>query len=267
MNIERLRAIYRLSSTLRQARVRTLSFSDLLTRIPTLLDEPDRCDIIRRLEEIELDDTEATDLAAAIVDFDGVCQRLPSTARSRADSIIGRLIRTLPAKLAVDFALRDIHHRRKKRREYAVRTLRLTDLEACRLPPLMSAYEMTGNQGFLELVARNPDLVCASDEAFLLSQLVEPYWRMRVIECLIACREVEIELAEGYPHEFIWAVGRLRSVGYLQLADELVTEFAGDPQVVSIYIWAVGVIGDRSRLNAVAALVPLLEQELVEFEG
>ncbi len=264
----RFRAIQELESTFVRARVRVLRFSELVERIPGLLSDPDREEIIRRFREIEMNPTGGAVLLPAIQAFAEVSERLPSRDRARADAIVGRLSRTLPPPLGVPFALREVHHPRMKRREHAFKVLRDVDVPVDCLGDLVAGFQQTSDQKFLQLIARKPVLVVASDAKYLLSNLDERYWRMRVIESLLRARVEGCEqFRDEYPYEFAHAVGRSHAFTYAANLHALLPAHEQDPEFVAIYTWAMGVLGDKEAIEQVGECIVRLQQELDELDA
>lgn len=117
---------------------------------------------------------------------------------------------------------------------------------------VVALAETSSDQQLLELIARNPDLVAASDEWYLLEKIDEIYWRMRVVEGLLqVAPERALALGNRYPIEVVHAIGRLEARERLPFIRELFLKSRDNPHFLSIYAWALGRIGDETHLREV----------------
>ena len=96
----------------------------------------------------------------------------------------------------------------------------------------------------LELIARTVSVVGKVDADFLLQNLSEEYWRVRVLQALLCHRpQPAVKLAADYPKEFIWAVGRAKADSYLPLLGKLAKLNKRKIDMLSIYARALGQLG------------------------
>lgn len=250
---------------IRMAEVRAQPFNSLLDRLSNILEDPDREQIIYHLGEIELDAAEADALARKVEELSSSWEQLPSRKKARADAILARLIRALPDRYGSALALTFLTHRRKKRREGAYKFLRTREIPVELARDLVVLAETTDDQELLHLIARNPAIVAATDERYLLERIEDSYWRMRVVEALLLQEpDRAVALAVDYPIQFIHAVGRREAAQHLPLISELFVANRADPDVLGIYAWALGRIGNLELLREVRAAMEDLRQQLEE---
>lgn len=248
---------------IRMASIRTLSVSELMGRLPGLLDDDDRERIIYRFGEIQLTGEEGSALAVVVEYLAGEWERLPSSAKSRADAILNRLIRCVPEPNRCRLALTLLTHRRKKRREGAYKVLRDSGIPPEAIPDVVGLADSSPDQSLLEIIARNPAAVAAADEHYLLEQIEERYWRMRVVAALLSVAPVRaIALADDYPIEVVHAVGRLEAREHLASIRELFLANRDNARFLSIYAWALGRIGDEVHLTEVRTAMEDLWRQL-----
>jgi hypothetical protein len=119
---------------------------------------------------------------------------------------------------------------------------------------LIASFRRTGDEKMLELIARTPNVVADIDAEFLLDNLSEDYWRVRVLEVLLlAAPQRGVKQAVDYPKEFIWALGRAKADSYAPLMERIVDVNRYDIGILSIYAWALG------RLRAERELERLID--------
>jgi len=258
-------ALADIDRSIAMAEVRLQPAIQLIGNLPAILNDANADRILYRLEEVPLDTEEAQTLAEQVGALSRTWEKLPSREKSRADGVLWRLLKALPephlSKIAISFLL----HPRKRRREMAYKILRRTDIPLALLDDLFVLYEATADQQLLQLIARNPELVASADERFLLAELDDPYWQMRVIEALLLeAPERAIALAQEYPARFVHAVGRLTAVEHLPLLTSLFAANRADTGFLGIYAWALGKVGDTPALKELRAAILELRERLDE---
>ena len=256
-------AVAEVERALKMAEIRALPVAELLDRIPNLLDDDDREQIIYHLNEVEFDREEAAAFARITETVAGEWERLPSREKTRADAILARLIRRLPEPHRCRQALALLSHRRKRRREGAYKTLRDSGIPTDAIGDVLGLADVSPDQQLLELIARNPSAVAQADEHYLLENIEESYWRMRVVEALLrVAPERAIALGANYPIQLVHAIGRLAAREHLPVIRELFVEHRSDPHFLSIYAWALGRIGDQHDLKHVRSALGDLRKQL-----
>ena len=114
---------------------------------------------------------------------------------------------------------------------------------------LLEAFQKTGDQECLQLIARNPDATAATDALTVAELIDDEYWRARVIQSLlIADPEKGRASSAGYPREFVGAVGRQRDSSLLPIMRDLYATYSHDLEFLSLYVWALGRLGARQEL-------------------
>ncbi|HKO36396.1 MAG TPA: hypothetical protein VJV21_07950 [Pyrinomonadaceae bacterium] len=257
-----------INRSIAMAEVRLRPIIQLVESLPSILNDDDKDRILYRLEEVQLEQDEAHRLAEQIETLSVAWERLPSRDKSRADGVLWRLLKTLPEPRKSTVALSYLIHRRKRRREMAYKLLRRTEIPVTLIDDLIVLYEATGDEQLLHLIARNPGLVAAADERYLLAEIVSPYWQMRVIEALLLqAPERANALASEYPARFVHAVGRLAAAEHLPLLRRLFAGNRADTRFLGIYAWTLGKVGDPAALRQVREAILQLRKRLDEPAG
>jgi hypothetical protein len=256
-------ALEDIDKALRLAEIRALPLNDVLARVPTLLNDERREEILIRLQEESLSDEDAVGLADHVRRLADEWDRLPSRAKARGDATLMRLLRALPDEQCYPLALQFVKHPRKARRSAVYKILRGRELPADMAAELTAVYETTGDDVLLELIARNPPLVARTDETYLLDNIREPYWQMRVVEALLRAEPARaVKVAHDWPRGFVHAVGRAVSREHLPLLRELLRANAEDPEFLGIYTWALGRVGDADAFEELRRTVAELRKKL-----
>lgn len=248
---------------IRMAGVRSLATSDLLSRLPELLEDDDRERILYRFSEVEFSEEEGAAFAESVDRLAREWEDLPSAEKARADAIVGRLIRSLPEPHRCRMALRLLSHRRKKRREGAYKILRGSGIPPEAISDVLALADASPDQQIFEIIARNPAAVVAADERYLLDEIEDRYWRMRVLAALLpVAPDRALSVGRDYPFELVHAIGRLEAREHLAAIRELFIAHRTDARFLSIYAWALGRIGDEAHLNEVRVAMETLRLTL-----
>lgn len=109
---------------LRMAEIRVLPIRELLDRIPQILDDDDREQILFHLNEVDLPGEDAETFAKTVELLSDEWERLPSREKARADAILSRLIRCLPELHRFRLGLTFLSHSRKRRRQGAYKVFK-----------------------------------------------------------------------------------------------------------------------------------------------
>ena len=141
-------------------------------------------------------------------------------------------------------------HSRKSRRNLGIEILKIVGVDKELAEQFIVQFRETGEQENLEMIARSPRIIPEIDFTFLLSNLNERYWRMRVIEALLLEQNhLDPMLAYQYPFEFTYATGRLQQSGNLPILEELLKNNHQDLEFLSIFAWTAGKLRARDVLE------------------
>ena len=256
-------ALEDIERALKLAEIRALPLNDVLARVPKLLTDERRTEILIRLQEDSLSAEDAAVLADHVQRLSDEWDGLPSREKARGDATLARLLRALPDEQCYPLALRFVKHARKARRSAVYKILRRRELPADMAAELTAVYEATGDDVLLELIARNPALVARTDETYLLDNIREPYWQMRVVEALLRTAPARaVQVAQDWPRGFVYAVGRAVSRAHLPLLRELLSANSQDPDFLGIYTWALGRVGDAAALEELRGVIAELRKKV-----
>jgi len=182
--------------------------------------------------------------------------RLPSRDKAAADRRLEMWMRLLPQSEALNLAMRFRSHQRKARRDIAERTLKRVGVDPAIAAFLLAEYQTTRSQSCLEMIARSPRAVLSVDAEYLLANLDDSYWRMRVIEGLLReSRRRAYALSRKYPFEFIYAVGRLGLHEALPRLRSLFRDHSEDMEYLSLYSWTLEQLGANRDLCSLQRFV------------
>ena len=183
-------------------------------------------------------------------ELDARASAVSSRERAKIDRTISRVRNALSTADQRQHARGDLSHSRKLRRVRAYRTLCRVGVGADLHDEMVERFEATGDERFLELIARDMDAVAITDVTWLLAELSDEYWRMRVIEYLIRQEPFEAyRLAEDHPFEVIYAIGRACVQSLAELVGEVAELYPANPKIAGIAAWAFGRLGERARLD------------------
>ena len=245
-----------LHRTIRYARVRCLSPSDVIARFADFATEDDLNQYIARLLELKLTDSELQLLVTVMEQLASQLEKSRSRTKLRIDRVLLRLVRALPSDFAVRFAEPYVDHPRKGRRRWAYVALREKHISKEVAAKCADSFRRTGDQEALILIARNPERVVHVGAEFLLKNLDDKYWRARVLEALIVYDRVSaLSWSRQYPFEFAHAVGRTGEASLVGALGALFEENSNDLEFVSIYAYALGKIGATAELDALDKFV------------
>jgi len=252
--------LYELERSLSLAEVRCLSWPEIRPRLRVIWKDPQAKELILHIQEIDLSESEGKELAEEVKCLSVAAEQLHGRDRYTVDSRLMQAAKALPQTELYKHALDDLNHRRKLRRLGAYNILRRIGLCKEWAPRLVERYRETGDQDLLTLIARSPEAIQSIDADWLLSELEEQYWRMRVIEVVIRnSGQMGSKYASSYPHEFVHAAGRSRATNLAPVIREVFLSHSSDWELLSLSAWALGLFGDREGL---AEIRRILDREL-----
>ena len=245
-------AISDMDNTLRFARLRCLSFEELLRRLKRIWEDPEHSGVIAALAERELSTGQEKKLVQLLIGLSQVGDQLDTKSKRRVDRTLARVARLLSPEAACKLVGPFLDHRRKARRAIACRVFRSVPPTGELAQKLVEKYRQTGEEEFLEVVARSTQAVARVDVTYLLSSISEKYWRARVLAALlIAEPRRAYRFASDYPCEFVHAVGRVRHKDAIKILKGLFKKHRREIEFLSIYAWCLGVLRARKDLAAV----------------
>jgi hypothetical protein len=249
-------ALPELRRTIRYARLRCLSPSDVIARFADFAHEDDLSQYIARLLELKLTASELQLLVTVMEQLASQSEKSRSRTKLRIDRVLLRLVRALPSDLAVRFAEPYLDHPRKGRRRWAYIALREKRISEGVAAKCADSFRRTADQEALILIARNPERVVLVGAEFLLKNLDDKYWRARVLEALIVHnRASALSWSRQYPFEFAHAVGRTGDASLVGALGSLFEANSNDLEFVSIYAYALGKVGAAAELDALDKFV------------
>jgi hypothetical protein len=235
---------------LEKATILCSSPKELIARLERIWEDPCSTEAISRLLEISLSADEQTELEKTVHCLISTSENLPSKIRARVDRKLKRLILALPDDNAREIAISFLEHPRRPRRGIGYEVLKYVGVNEELGRKLILRFQETGEQEHLELIARSAYAVPKLDYLYLIENLTDRYWRMRIIEALLQAEgSSAFSLAHKYPFEFTYASGRLRLKTNLPTLRALLHENREDLEFLSIYAWTVGRIEAREELE------------------
>jgi hypothetical protein len=225
------------SSNLATAEIQCLTRNELIARLWSQVDDLSLRVIVERVLETGLSQVEKNKLKAMVRDLISSSESVLSHDKPKIDRKLKYLLRLLDKPDAAEFAFSFLDHSRQGRRNVGYDVLKrtgITPLIGCKL---IENYKNTRNEDLLILVLQSPEIVKSMDYHYLLRESSEDYWRMRVLESLLQSSDERKaqEIADEYPIEFVWAVGRLRHHGSLAFLRQLLTKNMMNIEFLSIY--------------------------------
>lgn len=158
------------------ARVRCLTFPQLLSRLDRIWEEADPELVMRRFAELDLADEQGRAVDRKLQELDRIAERLPRVDRDRIDRAVSRISRSLPLHLARERAVPDLlRNPRKLRQEHAAKVLARVGISKGSAEQFLNRCAEVRDQELLELIARHPEAVAETDLSFLLNHLEEQY--------------------------------------------------------------------------------------------
>ena len=116
--------LHGLERTVEYACIRCLSPVEIINKISGLNQDDDPSGYIARLLELELNESELSLLARAIIKLARRSEEAPLALKRKLDRAILRLVRMLPPEVAAHFAAPYLDHRGKYRRSWVYLALR-----------------------------------------------------------------------------------------------------------------------------------------------
>lgn len=252
----------KIDQTIRMAEVRCLPFDVLLKRIEHLWDCEAAGEVVYRACSEPFSHNQMLALAESARRLADAIDDLPSSLKAKSDRAVKRILSRMSAEIASPIVVPWLDHDRKLRREIAYRVLRDTGLSAEFGPRLLDIFGRSGDQECLKLLARNPAALAAVNFQTVLEKIEEEYWRMRVVQSVLLIEpERGRSLSARNPHEFVWAVGRLKDASLLPDLRRLLEVHASDLNFISIYAWCLGQLGATEDLAELRNLVGDLSAE------
>jgi hypothetical protein len=183
-------------------------------------------------------------------------ETIPSTEKQRYDRYLYKILCALDTDVAVPIALRMIQHKRKHRRQIALRILNQNEIGCSAIDLLLHQYKLNPDQGFIVSIARSKwaSMLKAEDLLFLLEECSEEYWRSRIIEHLFKkdLGGAAIERIVGdHPMESIRAIGRMRKSEFTHYVVRYERQHIEDPRNLGLAIWALGKLGEEKELEEI----------------
>lgn len=250
---ERLRylgALSGLPSAIARAEAAMLPFDELLALLP-LWDQPYREEVLEQLQNRQRSRAEHLRLLGVLSHMADQSDKLPRRHRARADQTLNRLLYTLPESDGSELALGCIKSRRSLQRKAGYRYFRTHGFTETAVRAMLESYGTKRDQQILELIARDPVATLIAGPEFMLQELEDRYWRMRVLQTLLrAGPRIAEAAASQYPLEFVWACARERDAESLPIMRRILDENAGDPEFVSFCLWAFSELGSPSGVAA-----------------
>lgn len=246
--------------TLFRAKVRAFSEAELLAYLESTM-PPEHLaieEICARVLSSKGRQTVARVISALAAAGDAV----PSRDRATYDLRIKHLLPLLTPARAVEFALNNLAHPRKTRRQAVVRLLRHTPLSGRSLAVILNAFASSPSPTLAAVLARNAKALEPTVLLIALQHSDSQFDRALLIEAMLTRNGSSglDGIAERYPFEFIWAVGRSGRRELLPTIHQLVKTVSPNEQVFSIYLWCLGRLQDLSMVLEV-------EREFFRLQG
>ena len=246
----------KLGRTVRYAKLRCLSPTEIFDRIAGLDLDPEVTDYVYRISELRLTGSNLEHLLGAMKNLANRSESSSSKVRAKIDRILLRLVRLLPTDIGNNFAEPFVDHRLKSRRRWAYSSLRQKPISKIIAVKLANVFKQHGDQDALKLIARNPKRVTDVGGEFLLANINEEYWRARVVEALLDYdRPTALLIAKRYPFEFAHAVGRSGDDSLVSYLTDLFPANQDDMEFISIYAFAMGKLGAIAELESLECFI------------
>ncbi len=246
----------KLGRTVRYAKLRCLSPTEIFDRIAGLDLDPEVTDYVYRISELRLTGSNLEHLLGAMKNLANRSESSSSKVRAKIDRILLRLVRLLPTDIGNNFVEPFVDHRLKSRRRWAYSSLRQKPISKIIAVKLANVFKQHGDQDALKLIARNPKRVTDVGGEFLLANINEEYWRARVVEALLDYdRPTALLIAKRYPFEFAHAVGRSGDDSLVSYLTDLFPANQDDMEFISIYAFALGKLGAIAELESLECFI------------
>lgn len=246
----------KLGRTVRYAKLRCLSPTEIFDRIAGLDLDPEVTDYVYRISELRLTGSNLEHLLGVMKNLANRSESSSSKVRAKIDRILLRLVRLLPTDIGNNFAEPFVDHRLKSRRRWAYSSLRQKPISKIIAVKLANVFKQHGDQDALKLIARNPKRVTDVGGEFLLANINEEYWRARVVEALLDYdRPTALLIAKRYPFEFAHAVGRSGDDSLVSYLTDLFPANQDDMEFISIYAFALGKLGAIAELESLECFI------------
>jgi hypothetical protein len=246
----------KLGRTVRYAKLRCLSPTEIFDRIAGLDLDPEVTDYVYRISELRLTGSNLEHLLGAMKNLANRSESSSSKVRAKIDRILLRLVRLLPTDIGNNFAEPFVDHRLKSRRRWAYSSQRQKPISKIIAVKLANVFKQHGDQDALKLIARNPKRVTDVGGEFLLANINEEYWRARVVEALLDYdRPTALLIAKRYPFEFAHAVGRSGDDSLVSYLTDLFPANQDDMEFISIYAFALGKLGAIAELESLECFI------------
>jgi hypothetical protein len=239
-----LSAISRLPRSIELAEIGVLPFAELLARVAHIWTEDDPTLVIDQVIRRERTEEQQIALIRVLEELVVEADNLRGRDRIVADRTIYRLLHLLPKPLAGALVLRCAESKRSMQRQAAYRFYKSHGIEPGVVGMMLDDYRHRPRQAILNVIARDPNAVAEADPEFLLHELVDRYWRMRVFQALLQADPEKAEaLAFQYPIEYLWAATRERDETVLPMLRQLLDANMEDPEFVGWSLWAFSKLG------------------------
>lgn len=257
-------AIREARSAIALAKHRVEGIDELLRRLGEHPAPEELGRIVYALMEKVGDATDHPEIARALKIISDATDRAPSVLKPSLDRAVGRLLRSIDPACAVPLAMEWGSHRRKVRREWALKVLKNAELTPELSEYLVQRYRDTGETQFLQQVLRGT-LPLGVDRSELFAAFDDPsdqYWQARVaMAALRADSSVAEAISMERPHAFAWAVGKLSLRRFVPLMLAALDRANDKVPLIGITVWALGQVGAKAELLSLEPLIDQLEIE------
>ena len=265
----------RVQSAVTLAELRCAPTDRLIACLDVVLDGDFPEAVIDFLQKNPPDDAAAREtIADKLVQLLDASRELRGARARLLDRVLYRLIRLVPPARARPLGIQLLVGRRKVQRRAGYRALHLADIDRQLTETLLAAHAQHGDREALALLARFPNTMTLDESAKVLVALIDApdtsssSLGARVIQRMLAVdARFAADLAAEFPVEAAWAIGRTREPSWLPLLRSLYESAHDDPEFVSLYVWAVGVIGSEADLSPVRNLIEAKEAEVAALFG
>lgn len=259
-----------LPMTLALAEVAALSFDELLQRLERIWTESESKLIIDRLVNMDLDISERAKILVAIQSLDSRSSTLALQHRRLIENSIFRLLRLIPLSISRDYVLECLRHGRATMRRAAYRAYRSNGVDPAALQFLLHQYKCrrkgSSGQEVLQLIARCPEAVDQLNVDYLLEEISEDYWRMRMLENLVSKNKIIPEVLRiKYPIEYIWAIVRSGNRMHLPFIRHFLNKHRNNADYARWCIWAFGRLGSQEDIELSRTIVESLVAEASDW--